>query len=364
MKKLLLAAVLFACCVGFALPQQRPTLGVLSFYGSSVEEGDAIATLFGMQPVLTQNFVVLPRTADALEAIFAEHDFQLEGLTDSDTIAGIGRALGAQYVLSGSVRRLGAVNLLVATIINVESFEQVAGYFRTFHTLAEIQGFLDPISRSLVNDMNRRRGVVIPNSLAIVPFAHRPGVDPHDAYTLTQILTLELLNTGYYAILPRTTAINMAIAEFDFQMDGHVADEEMAALGRAINAEYVLSGTISSIGGENMFIASILRVADGSLVVGASRNYRLIGDGVTLMREVARLLTDEEARTEEARRLYQEARRIADARAAEEIALAEARAAEERRQAEIRARQEEAERARQERIARREERREARRERM
>jgi len=357
-KKMAFIAILFTGCAAFAFSQAnvqgRPVLGVLPFFGGAAGEGETIATLFSHQPAFLANFTVVTRTGAALEAIFMEHDFQLTGLTDSDTIAGLGRLLNADYVLSGSIRRLGDRNLLIATVVNVESFEQVAGHYHTYRTLGEIQGALPSISQTLVNATLARRNIVRQNNLAIVPFAHLPGIDPHDAYTLTQILTIELLATGYYAILPRTTTIQSAIAEQEFQMQDWTADEGMVALGHAVNAEYVLNGTISRLGGTNMFMAQILRVEDGSVFVGASRNYGVITDGIYLMVEIAILLTDpanaeeriaelnlDEGRAERRRFLEAERRREAD-----EIRRAEAEA------------------RRQERIARREQRTETRQTRM
>ena len=133
MKKPLFVAALLAGCVMFAFGQVagRPVLGILPFTGGTGDDGEAIATLISMQPEILAAFTVVPRTA-ALNALFAEHYFQLAGLTDSDTIAGIGRMLNADYVLSGSIRRLGDRNLFIATIVNVETFEQVSGYHRTY----------------------------------------------------------------------------------------------------------------------------------------------------------------------------------------------------------------------------------------
>jgi|GEM_PF-6699328 len=78
---------------GFQLGQERrPVLGILPFVGGSTGDGDTIATLFSMELEILRAFTVVPRTA-VLNTLFAEHEFQLSGLTDSDTIAGIGRML-------------------------------------------------------------------------------------------------------------------------------------------------------------------------------------------------------------------------------------------------------------------------------
>lgn len=96
---------------------------------------------------------------------------------------------------------------------------------------------------------------------------------------------------GKYVVLPRTTAIQVAMKELEYQMSGATAEEEAKALGRAINAEFVLNAEVRSLGATNMFTASILHVEDGSLLAGNYRNYRAVTDGIALMTELAKQLT-------------------------------------------------------------------------
>ena len=292
-KRPLLVAALLAGCASLALSQARPVLGILPFTGGTGGDGEAIATLLSIEPGILDAFTVVPRTA-ALNAIFAEHYFQLAGLTDSDTIAGIGRMLNADYVLSGNIRRLGDRNLVIATIVNVESFEQVAGYHRTYGSIEEVVGFLASMSRTMVDATLGRETDALP-SLAMLPFTLAPGIDEQDAETLSMILAIEILNTGGFVVLPRTSTIQAALGEMDFQLLGYTEDAGMAALGRAINADLVLSGGVHRLGALNMFTAQVLRVADGSVVLGASRNYQVIADGVDIMPELAALLAGTEA---------------------------------------------------------------------
>jgi|GEM_PF-786921 len=171
MKRILSAAVLLAVCAAFASAhiglERRPTLGILPFTGGAAGEGETIATLISEEITRLGTFSVLPRTA-ILEEVFAEHYFQLSGLTDSDTIQGIGHMLRADYVLSGQIRRLGGRNLVIATVINVETFKQVAGYWRTYRNIGEVRGFLPSMAGNIVEAMGRDTSEL--PSLAITPF--------------------------------------------------------------------------------------------------------------------------------------------------------------------------------------------------
>ena len=292
MRKILIATVLLVGCTAVLFSQanvhRRPTLGILPFTGGAEGDGETIATLLSFQRDIRNAFYVVPRTG-TVNDIFREQYFQLTGLTDQDTIARIGSAFGANYVIAGNIRQLGNRNLVIATIVNVETFEQVAGYYRMYQNIREVRNFLPSMARSMVAAALGRDTSELPR-LAIGPFS--AGIDTHDAETLAQILAIEIINTGKYAVLTRTSSMQAALREHEFQMRGHVADEELVSFGRAGNADLVLSAMGQRLGDITMFTAQILHVEEIRLIEGATRDYQVITDGIDLMAEIAILLTD------------------------------------------------------------------------
>jgi TolB-like protein len=290
LKKLCTLTLLLACCSVVVFAQAKPRLGILPFAGGTGGDGETVATLLSLQGDIQGAFTVVPRTG-AVNALVAEQNFQMAGYTDSDTIARLGRMLNADFVVSGHIRRLGDRNLVIATIVNVETFEQLAGDYREFRNIEEIPALLPYITGKMIAAVKRNTSKL--PTLAVAPFQIAgEGVDAQNAEVLAQILAIEVVNTGKYAVLPRTTTMQTALRELEFQMSGYTVDEEAKALGRAINAEYVLSAETRSLGSMNMFIAQILHVEDGSQLAGDSRNYRVVEDGIRLMPELALLLTD------------------------------------------------------------------------
>jgi TolB-like protein len=290
MKKMFVLLVLINLVLPvFGQTPPKPRLGILPFTGGTGGDGETIATLFSFQDEILEAFTVVPRTS-AVNALVAEQSFQLSGYTDSDTIARLGRMLNADFVISGRIHRLGHRNLVITTIVDVESFEQLGGDYREYRTIEEVPGMMADIAHAVIN-ASRRDTSALPN-LAVVPFhLDGRGVNVEDAESLVQILSIEIANSGKYTVLPRTTAIQAALQALDFQMTGATAEEEAKALGRAINAQYVLNAEVRSLGTMNMFTASILNVEDGSLLLGGFRNYRTVADGISLMAELASVLT-------------------------------------------------------------------------
>jgi len=148
--------------------QTRPRLGILPFTGGMGGDGEAIAALLTSRPEILAAFTVVPIT-DQASTVIAEHQLQMTAFTDSDAIANIGRILGADYVISGHMRRLGNRNLVIATVINVETLELVAGYYRTYRNFREVRGCMPSMSRSLVNGILGRPTLGQLPSLAIAP---------------------------------------------------------------------------------------------------------------------------------------------------------------------------------------------------
>jgi formylglycine-generating enzyme required for sulfatase activity len=63
------------------------------------------------------------------------------------------------------------------------------------------------------------------------------------------------------------------------------------AIGKAVNAQYVLVSEVRSLGTINMFMVSILNTEDSSQLVGGYVNYLSITDGLHLMSELSYKLT-------------------------------------------------------------------------
>ena len=282
------AAVLFLTCSLAVFGQTKPWLGVLPFTGGPSGDGETISTLLSFQNDILGSFIVVPRTSAVTTMILDQH-FQLSGYPDSDTVSRIGSLLKADFVVSGYIRYLGDTNLVIANIINVETKEQLAGYYHEYQRLDEVPALLPDMARTLI--YASRRDFELPR-LAIAPFNISRGINAQEVETVSQILAIEIANTGKYAVLPRISAIQAARREFDTQARGSYSTREGArALGQAVNARYILNTEVYSVGSTKMFAASIINVEDGSLVAEGTRSFRTINDGIPAMVELARLLS-------------------------------------------------------------------------
>jgi hypothetical protein len=232
----------------------------------------------------------MPRTS-INSAIGSEQKFQMDaGMTDPDTIIAIGKQLGAEYVVAGNITSLGQHKLLVISIIRIDKLQQVAGAIQTYTDIEEIQGRLPAMATSIARAV-RTDTSTLPR-LAVVPFKLRDSTSESDADVLAQILAINIVSSGAYAVYPRTASLEQVQAEYANQLTGDTADENIVGMGRGENPLFVLSGTVRKLGAtRNMFNASIINLESGVQAKGASVNYESIDDGIKVMMALAGELT-------------------------------------------------------------------------
>jgi len=288
MLKKSLAAVLLLTCALSVFGQVKPRLGILPFIGGTGRDGETVTTLLSFQSDILGNFSVVPMT-NAATAMVMDESYQMSGFPDSDYLSRIGRMLSADYVVSGYIRYLGDRSLIIANVVNVETFELVGGYYKEYRRMDEIPAMLPGMAKAII-DASKLLTMGIPK-LAVAPFNVARGISVPEVETLAQILVTEINRSGKYMVLPRTSSIQLAKKDLDFQTQGHYSPEDGArTLGWAVNARYILNTEIYGVGAAKMFSASIINTENGSVVAESSRLYRTISEGIPAMEELGWML--------------------------------------------------------------------------
>jgi TolB-like protein len=293
MKKHILLALMCAA-LGTTGAAAADRLAILPFTGSEPGEGKAIAEVFSFTEELQHYFSIIPRTT-INRAIGAEWKFQTEtGMTDPNTIAAIGKQLGANYVVAGNIARLGNRNLLIISILKIDELRQIAGDIQTYARIEEIQGKLPTMARNIIAAAQLDPPKL--DKLSVVPVELEGNIDSRVADTLAQILSINLIRSGKYLIYPRTATLEQVQAEYDTQLSGVTADENIVDMGKGENPQFVLSVAARHLGNQNMFNASIIKIETGEQVIGKFVNYNTLDDGIQAMETLARDLTGGAAR--------------------------------------------------------------------
>jgi len=290
---LLLTVFLMAAALPVALfAQRKESLAVFAFTGGSVSDGEAIASSLTRQTVLRNAF---NRTTLITQSTIASMNFEQRfqrdsGLTDADTIFELGKQLNASHVIAGYITRLGDRNLVIVSIMDVESLQQIAGDYRMYQNIEEISTLIPEIAQKLAAAVPRNTSGL--PGLSVPPFNIASGVNRSDAMVLAQILSCDLANGSKYAVLPRTDSLEAVLAEHRRQRDDTMDQERIRRLGVGRNAQYVLSGSVQRLGTMNMFTTDILNIVDGSFFDGYEKEYTDLSQGYDLIPILAMQVND------------------------------------------------------------------------
>jgi TolB-like protein len=288
MKKILFMTMFLFCLVFSAFAQTKPTIAILPFTGGAMEDGETIAELFSFDQTLNSVFSPIPRTS-INSAIRREQNFQMSsGMTDPETISRIGHQLGARYIVAGTITNLGSQRLLVIAIMRIDNLQQISGDWRSYTDIGEIQDKLPEMAKNII-DASRKDTSRLPR-LAVLPF-QTPRSD-READTLSQILAVEIVRSGKYAVYPRTKTLEQVQKEYRNQLNGDTADDQAIAIGRGDNPLLALSGAVRSLGANRrMFNAAVINVESGVQTRGDFVNFDAIEEGLISMRVLAGKLT-------------------------------------------------------------------------
>ena len=291
---------IFACILmlltAFALFAQKEeskkerVLVIFPFTGGNNEDGEALASSLTRQRALLKSFSkIIPMTRDSEQARKFEESFQFSsGMTNEENIVELGKALNASHVMAGYITKFKDKNIVLVSIMDVESLQQIAGDHRTYKSIEEIDKYIPDIAKKLDHYSSRDTISKLPG-LAVPPFTIKNGVDKEDAMVLAQILACELANGDKYAVLPRTQDNLDKVKKEQARQMGNTDEKKTIPVGAGRNPEYVLSGSVQRLGKLNKFGVDILDIKEGSLYgeEGYERNYGDLSDGLELIPKLA-----------------------------------------------------------------------------
>jgi hypothetical protein len=238
--------------------------------GFSKDELADITDLFASFLLETRKVRVLTRNNSQWESIFKEHGFARDsGLVEPSEIRELGRALGANAIVTGTMGSLGSGNILYMFIHDVVSGEMLSTARKTFKDLNE---FNDVVLPDLASD--------IVKLLVTSPLIGRWKIDNSSTIlTFNDDGTFEIQNCSYYDSFkkndiienksPKTTSFTsefwdvtiprMSYSRFDGEIRGNYSYTDK---------EIILSGKFYGIRYDYFFIYSYYEYTLGELDYG------------------------------------------------------------------------------------------------
>jgi len=278
--------------LSMAVAQQgKPTVAILDFEGQGVDAAEVQTLTERMRTEIGNTNAVRLIERKAVEKIMQEQGLQQSGCTSDECAAEVGQLLGVQFMISGSIGKMGKSFTIDAKMFSVESGETVrtksathdgdiSGLLTEMEILAwEIVGLDAPGSLKL-----KRAGKEATRTVAVLDFEGR-GITREEAQTLTDRFTTALASTEKVVMVERGTMVDV-LEEQGFEAGECASDECAAEVGAMLGVEYMISGAIGKLGDTYTIDAKMFAVATGAAESMKSITYSGKVDGLIVEIEV------------------------------------------------------------------------------
>ena len=247
----------------------KSTVAILEFDGQGVSSSEVKTLTERMRTEIGNTNAIRLIERRAVEKIIEEQGFQQSGCTTDECAVEVGQLLGVQFMISGSIGKMGDRYTIDVKMFSVESGEtirtksathggDVAGLLTEMEILAwEIVGLDAPTSLKL-----KRAGTKMQRTVAVLDFEGL-GITTQEAQALTNRFTTALSSTKKVILVERGT-MNDVLEEQGFESGECNSDECAAEVGAMLGVEYMVSGSIGKIGNSYTIDAKMFSVATGA----------------------------------------------------------------------------------------------------
>jgi TolB-like protein len=263
-----ISTIIFFICILIG-QDSKLTVAILDFEGQGVDASEVQTLTERMRTEIGNTNAVRLIERKAVEKIMMEQGLQQSGCTTDECSAEVGQLLGVQYMISGSIGKMGKSYTIDCKMFSVETSEtvrtksathkgDVSGLLTEMEILAwEIVGLDAPAGLKL-----KRAGKETQRTVAVLDFEGR-GITMQEAQTLTDRFTTALSSTDKVILVERGT-MNDVLRDQGFAAGECTSDECAAEVGALLGVEYMISGAIGKIGNVYTIDAKMFAVATGA----------------------------------------------------------------------------------------------------
>ena len=278
-------------CALLSAQSGKPTVAILDFEGQGVDIGDVQTLTERMRTEIGNTNAVRLIERKAVEKIMEEQGFQQSGCTSDECAAEVGQLLGVQFMVSGTIGKMGKKYTIDCKMFSVETGETVRAKNATFDgdisgLLLEMQIMAWEITglEAPGNLRLKRAGSETTRTVAVLDFEGR-GITVLEAKTLTDRFTTALAGTKKVIMVERGTMVDV-LEEQGFEAGECASDECAAEVGAMLGVEFMISGAIGKLGDTYTIDAKMFSVATGAAESMKSITYSGKVDGLIVEIEI------------------------------------------------------------------------------
>ena len=266
----------------------RPSVAVLDFEARGIAVYEAETLTERLRSEISNTNAIRLTDRKLLEKILEEQGLQQSGCTTDECAAEVGQLLGAQFMISGAIGKLGDSYTVDAKMVSVTTGAaeraktvtykgEVSGLIVEMEILAwEIVGLKAP--QSLLMKRKVQSATDDKMTLAVLDFEAR-GISTLEAQTLTDRFSTEVNNTGR-AILVGRNAMGEIMQEQGYTAVECSSEECAAEVGAMLGVEFMINGAIGKLGDTYTIDAKMFEVATGAAAKTINTTYSGKVDGL------------------------------------------------------------------------------------
>ena len=247
----------------------RPTVAILDFEGQGISVQEVQTLTERMRSEIGTTNAVRLIERKAIESIMAEQGLAQSGCVSDECAAEVGQLLGVQFMVSGTIGKLGDTFTIDVKMFSVETGAtersvnathegDIAGLLTEMQILAwEIVGLQPPGRLKL-----KRGGGQNKSTVAILDFEGR-GISLMEAQTLTDRFTTAMSKTDRVQMVER--GVMSEVLEEQGMTRAECSSQECAAeVGAMLGVEFMVNGAIGKLGDAYTIDIKMFSVATGA----------------------------------------------------------------------------------------------------
>ena len=267
----------------------RPSVAVLDFDAKGIPIYEAETLTERLRSEIANTNAVRLTDRKLLEKILQEQGLQQSGCTTDECAAEVGQLLGAQFIISGSIGKLGSSFTIDTKMVSVTTGAaeraktatysgEIVGLITEMEILAwEIVGLKAPQRLLLKRDGGKQQSEDRV-TLAVLDFEAR-GISSLESQTLTDRFATEISKTEKAVLVNRSAM--MEIMQEQGYTEAECSSEECAAeVGAMLGVQFMINGAIGKLGDTYTIDAKMFSVQTGAAEKTINTTYTGKVDGL------------------------------------------------------------------------------------
>ena len=251
--------------VAAAPEKELPTVAVLDFEVNGLPDYEVESLVERLRSTVSNTGQVRLLDRKMLEKILQEQGLQQSGCTTDECAAEVGQLLGAQYMIGGSIGKLGDTYTVEAKWVSVTTGATERTESITYQgAVGGLVTQMEDLGWKIIGAERVETEIAVFDTITVAVLDFTPrGINTLEAQTLTDRFSTEISKTGLAILISRPQM--MEVMEAQGYDEVECTSEECAAeVGALLGVEFMINGAVGKLGDTYTIDIKMFNVQTGS----------------------------------------------------------------------------------------------------